>query len=776
MLANPAVALAANDEARPLISHAELFPFLGSDRPWLEANIPFFECPDRKLTETYYFRWRVYHEHIQATPDGFVVTEFLPKVPWAGKWNTISCAAGHHFYEGRWLRDRKILDDYAAFWFRRGGEPRRYSFWAADALYARSLVSGDFAWACGFLPELTQNYTAWEKSNLDANGLFHQIDDRDGMEYSLGGSGYRPTINSYQYGDAVAISRLAESCGKNDVRDDYQNKARILKRLVQEKLWDPSAEFFKTRRRDASSNLVAVREEIGFVPWYFNLPDPGYEAAWKQMRDIDGFAAPHGIPTAERRSLGFMATQPHDCLWNGPAWPYATTQTLVALANLLNNYPAAPLNSSDYLALLQQYANSQSKDGHPWIAEDLDPITGRWIVDEPRSVDYNHSGFCDLIISGLIGIRPRADDALVLHPLVPEGVWDYFCLENAPYHRRNLTILYDKTGDRYHRGKGLMVLVDNRPIANSSELKPLTVPLAEAKRSPWVKAPENPVLGGDLGTCFDNYVLKEGDTYRMWFSWRPKKSVALVESTDGIHWSKPKIVLNPRPEDGWEEEVNRPGVVKRSDGYHLWYTGQAKGHSFIGHAFSRDGENWERTGERPVLFPELPWEKAAVMCPDVMWDETAQEFQMYYSGGEQYEPDAIGYATSPDGMHWKKAGEPIFAADPDHLWERHKVTACQVVKQGGWRLMFYIGFRDVDHAAIGIARSRDGVHQWERFPANPIIQPDPDGWDADACYKPAVVFEPDFPGGGRWLLWYNGRRGGLEQIGLVSHSGAELGF
>src|ERR1700683_2907662 len=61
----------------------------------------------------------------------------------------------------------------------------------------------------------------------------------------------------------------------------------------------------------------------------------------------------------------------------------------------------------------------------------------------------------------------------------------------------------------------------------------------------WVKYAKNPVLGGDLGTCFDLTVLKEGDTSRMWFSWRPKRSIALVESKDGIQWSKPVIVLGP---------------------------------------------------------------------------------------------------------------------------------------------------------------------------------------------------------------------------------------
>ena len=37
--------------------------------------------------------------------------------------------------------------------------------------------------------------------------------------------------------------------------------------------------------------------------------------------------------------------------------------------------------------------------------------------------------------------------------------------------------------------------------------------------------------------------------------------------------------------------------------------------------------------------------------------------------------------------------------------------------------MFYIGFRDQDHAQIGLARSKDGITGWQRHPANPIIRP-----------------------------------------------------
>jgi predicted GH43/DUF377 family glycosyl hydrolase len=287
--------------------------------------------------------------------------------------------------------------------------------------------------------------------------------------------------------------------------------------------------------------------------------------------------------------------------------------------------------------------------------------------------------------------------------------------------------------------------------------------------SDWAKSPANPVLGGDLGTCFDACVLKEGKTYRMWFSWRPRKSIALSESVDGVHWSAPEIVLGPNSKTDWEEDINRPGVVKRADGYHMWYTGQARGRSWIGYATSKDGRAWNRESERPVLSADRAWEKAAVMCPDVMWEPRKKVFRMWYSGGEQYEPDAIGYAESADGIHWTKNGDPIFQADPSRPWEQHKVTACNVVANHGWHYLFYIGFRDVDHAQIGLARSRDGVSAWERFAGNPIVRPTEGSWDSDACYKPTVVRDGD-----HWLLWYNGRKGGVEQIGLAIHHGRDL--
>ncbi|MCW3051276.1 MAG: putative lipoprotein, partial [Chthonomonadales bacterium] len=238
----------------------------------------------------------------------------------------------------------------------------------------------------------------------------------------------------------------------------------------------------------------------------------------------------------------------------------------------------------------------------------------------------------------------------------------------------------------------------------------------------WQKLSTNPVLGGNLGTCFDAAVLKENGRFRMWFSWRPQKSIAYTESKDGIHWEQPVIALAPVAGSDWEDDVNRPVVVHRGRQVEMWYTGQAQGHSAIGYATSLDGVKFERKERQPVLKSDVAWEKGAAMCPHVLWDGKKHEYQMWYSAGDQYEPDSIGYAVSRDGIHWtKNAANPIFAPDKSHLWESHKVTACHVMREGKGYLMFYIGFQNENLAQIGLARSEDGLH-WERFGSNPIIQ------------------------------------------------------
>ena len=171
----------------------------------------------------------------------------------------------------------------------------------------------------------------------------------------------------------------------------------------------------------------------------------------------------------------------------------------------------------------------------------------------------------------------------------------------------------------------------------------------------WVKSAANPVLGGELGTCFDVSLLKEGDLFRMWFSWRPKKSVALVESRDGIHWSEPVIVLGPDPATGWEDDMNRPVVVQsRRPLSHVVYRPkrQRVANRLRDQRRRQDLPPHEPAGR--CSRPRRPWEQADRDVPARALGRALKCYRMWYSAGERNEPDAIGYATSPDGLRWTR--------------------------------------------------------------------------------------------------------------------------
>jgi len=445
-----------------------------------ELGIPLLDIDDAVIEEIYYFRWHTYSKHIKQTPEGYVVTEFLPPVPWAGKYNTISCPAAHHMYEGRWIHNQDFLSDYARFWFREGAEPRSYSFWAADAIWAICTITGDFSLAETLYEPLKANFAAWEAEKLMPNGLFYQIDDRDGMEYSAGGSGCRPTINSYMYGDAVALSKIAARLGKADESALYADKACQIQEKTETLRWDEEAQFYKTLAEDKNYKQANVRELVGYVPWYFHLPAEDKATAWKYLNDEAYFRAPYGPTTTEQVYPDFMKEFDHECLWNGPSWPFATAQTLTALGNLLVDYKQDIMVRSNYYKLLHQYASCHylTENGKtiPFIDENLDPFTGEWLARKilqtasapgqvtERGKDYNHSTFCDLVLTGLAGIRGSEDGILEVAPLFEAQDLAYFCADGILFHGHNLCVLWDRTGDRYQKGAGLHIYCDGREV------------------------------------------------------------------------------------------------------------------------------------------------------------------------------------------------------------------------------------------------------------------------------------------------------------------------
>lgn len=456
---------------------------------WLAANIPLFDAPDSAIEKVYYFRWWSYRKHIKQTPEGHVVTEFITPVNHAGKYNAISSGLGHQINEGRWLHNQQYIKDYINFWFfidpkHKVQRFRAFSSWIQDAVLDHYKMTKDEVFLKNLIPELDKDYQIWEREKQASNKMFWQFDVRDAMEESISGSrkdkNIRPTINSYMYGNAKAMVEIAELFDIDSLKKKYKPKASFLKKAVHEKLWDDTASFFKVQYE--KGGLCDAREAIGFIPWYFNLPKdkPKYAQQWDQLLDTRGFNAPWGITTAERRHPEFRTHgSGHGCEWDGAVWPYATTQTLKGLSNLLTNYKHhGKMTKQVFYDEFHKYAMSHKMNGKIYIGEYQDEKNGEWLKgDHPRSKFYNHSGFADLVINDLIGLKPRTDNVLEIDPVLPQGQWDWFCLDNVPYHGKVITILWDKTGSKYNKGKGFAVFADGKEIARSAMINKIKVKL-----------------------------------------------------------------------------------------------------------------------------------------------------------------------------------------------------------------------------------------------------------------------------------------------------------
>jgi hypothetical protein len=484
--------------------HALAVRHFGNDSPWYEENIPFFECSDPEITEVYYYRWQLWKSHLKDLGDrGYILTEFLNDVSWSIKpYQSLNDATAFHIHEGRWVRDQSYVDDYINFMYS-GGNDRHFSEAIADAVYADYLVTGDRSFATRNLDSMERIFGLWNDHYDYAKKLYFIEPLLDATEFSIapidasggtwgfrGGDAFRPTINSFMFANAEAISKLAELSGDMDTAKIYAAIAASIKDRVQTDLWNPSLQHFVDRYKANNQfvhywDFIRGRELAGYAPWYFGLPDndPKYIASWQHLLASDSFAGPFGLRTVEPSYQYYMRqyiyepkTDPKapECQWNGPTWPFDTTMVLGGMANLLNNYSQDVVHPSDYDRLLKQYAHQHYLGNQLDLQEDYNPDTGAVIVGLPRSHHYNHSDFCDLVISGLAGLRPRPDNILEVNPLIPSsptpGGINYLCLENVAYHGHAVTILYDRDGTHYRKGAGLSVYVDGERVIGPSRL------------------------------------------------------------------------------------------------------------------------------------------------------------------------------------------------------------------------------------------------------------------------------------------------------------------
>ncbi len=315
----------------------------------------------------------------------------------------------------------------------------------------------------------------------------------------------------------------------------------------------------------------------------------------------------------------------------------------------------------------------------------------------------------------------------------------------------------------------------------------------------WTKYGNGPVLKRDtviadlphdLYAISDCWVMKEGNTYKMWYTCGglnyPADSImrsrlCYSTSLDGITWTKysSNPILDVSYTGGWDSlgvetaTVIIDSAAPSSEKYKMWYAGQYfNSYRYdIGYAFSADGVNWTKHPS-PVLQvgTSTQWDNGFIEGPSVIKD--GNTYKMWYCGydatvdGSGTDGKAnIGYATSTDGINWiKNTNNPILSAGVNS-WDSMSVQDPHVIKQGAIYYMWFGGNNIQGYGqSVGYATSNDGIN-WVESSQNPVLTKGNVGaWDANTASFPSVLND-----NGIYKMWYTGKDVDPPPTGLLNY-------
>jgi len=296
-------------------------------------------------------------------------------------------------------------------------------------------------------------------------------------------------------------------------------------------------------------------------------------------------------------------------------------------------------------------------------------------------------------------------------------------------------------------------------------------------------------------------VIKDGSTYKMWYTGADDiysneiPQTGYATSSDGIAWTRGNggnPVLSPGSSGEWDDRCAAAvGVVKEGSTYKMWYSGSDDPSGEIdtlqiGYATSTDGINWTKYDDPST--PDAPyaesdpvlttgkagtdWDGDEVWDPTVIIDNDApasQKYKMWYVG-EDYTLGTvgIGYAYSSDGINWTKYSGPVIWPGPQGAWNEDCVATPTVIKVDSVYRMWLTGEDNHWVEKIGYYTSIDGIH-WTQYIGNPVImQGDTasDDFDENGATDPMVIKD-----GTTYKMWYTGDKDCdpcLTQIGYAT--------
>jgi len=231
----------------------------------------------------------------------------------------------------------------------------------------------------------------------------------------------------------------------------------------------------------------------------------------------------------------------------------------------------------------------------------------------------------------------------------------------------------------------------------------------------------NPVIPGDFP---DPSVIRVGEDFYATATtggWSPH--FPILHSKDLINWKIIGAVFDQKPAwtkgDFWAPEITAD-----------------KGRFFIYYTARRDeGKNKKGTLCVAVAVSDKPagpyTDKGALVCQEMgsldgffIRDETGQPFLIWKEDGNDRGQPTWLYAQRLDESGTRLVGKPKKMFRNTEPWEKHVIEGSYILRRNGWFYHFYSGNACCGRAcnyALGVARSRTLLGEWEKNPANPIL-------------------------------------------------------
>ncbi|WP_149202421.1 Ig-like domain-containing protein [Actinotalea subterranea] len=458
------------------------------NRWWVE-NIPYLDTPVDDIDKTLFYRWWLMRFNFLDADIPGNDFQFPTSVEGALGYNNAIVLT-----VGMFLDDLKYVRDPA------------YAYGTAISVGETS-ESGKFTDNPGDPANWSNSYTqyiteaAWRAYELHGGpgaigGLLgqHAMDDVEGLldaydsngndliEYSWGamtgndadavsfhwpghGANMDRTESAYLYSNSLAAAEFFRVAGEDEKAAHMDALAQRIKTAVLENLWEPAQATpdqvglygnLLKHRMTQDGTLNPYKETNNYYPFTVGLMpkqgDPDYDPAYVEALRLFADAEQYPVFPFYTANQVDKADSPEEGSNNFSV--INSTVLFRMLSSVLRDYPSDYVTPETYKQLLYWNAWAHYQGDGDNRLPNQNEFWSNGSAQDGGSIGYrswiHHTilGATNFtMIEDAMGLRSRADAKVELDPVDID--WPYFTANNIRYHDRDLTVVWDETGEHY---------------------------------------------------------------------------------------------------------------------------------------------------------------------------------------------------------------------------------------------------------------------------------------------------------------------------------------